>query len=127
MDQERIGAVEPVAGVRRVPLRRVVFEVDLREPRLRLGEELEPIDLVIGAGLEEDAIELEVAHLVGRHVVDAVGERERAPSAAISLTPPREDRQEEFDIRLRQVEEIVAVDMPGQYAEWSRHESNPLS
>ncbi len=46
-------------------------KIDVWEPHLPIGVEFEPINLVVGPGLEVYAVEIEVAYLVGGHIMDA--------------------------------------------------------
>src|SRR5947199_11773 len=76
---------------------RVVFEGDPGQGPLLVREDLVPVFEVILARLEQDAVELQVADGVGRHVADVVAERERGPSAAVALVPAGPDGQVELD------------------------------
>ena len=59
--------------------RRVVLEVDAGQPPLASREDLVAVHLVVAPRLVQDAIHLQAAHRLRRHVDDVVAERERGP------------------------------------------------
>src|SRR5581483_12390366 len=67
--------------------------------------------------LEEDAIERLVLDRVGRDLDHVRAEREGHPPAAVPRAAGRVVRQHKLDPRLGYVEQVVAVDVPGQHAD----------
>ena len=102
-------------SVRRVFLRRVVLEVNPGKCALLRSEDVKLIDQVVLTRLKQDAIELELPQLLDGNVANAVGKRE-CPTAPAVARPARGDGKVEFDLCLREVEQVVPVDMPGQNA-----------
>jgi hypothetical protein len=86
VDEQDVRVGDPVAGVGRMLLRRIVLDVRLRGRRrcasLRISCWTSPTP---PARLEDDDVELAVAHPLDRQVVDVRTPRQRAAAAAVVL------------------------------------------
>ena len=118
--------VHGVACVGRVLSWRIVLEENARQALLRPGQDLVLVLQVVLMRLKQDAVELQIANFLDRHVMDVRPERKCRTATAIAGRAVRPHRQEEIDLRLRQVIQVVAVDMPREYAEGS-HDVFPNS
>jgi hypothetical protein len=118
VDEQHVRVVDHVRRVRRVLAGRVVLQVDARQPPLRVAEELVLVDQVVLAGLEEDAVQARVPHLVRGHLVDG-GRPRVAPwrQAHVAGGQAGLHRHVQLQARLGQVVQVPAVDMPGEDAQ----------
>ncbi len=73
------------------------------------------IDQVVTVRLEQDAIEVQLADPFGRRLDHVVRPGEAGRTAAVALRPARLDRQVKLQAALRQVVEVVPMDVPGQH------------
>ena len=76
MHEQAVGVVEPVPLLIRIFQGRVVLQVDPRQAPLLVGEDFDLIGFVIAARLEEQTVEVQVAHGPGWHVGHVGAERE---------------------------------------------------
>jgi len=104
-----------MSRVCRMFLGRIVLEIDPGQCALLVGEQVVLIVQVVLPRLEQDAVEVELANQLGRDVANSIGEPKRPPASAVARAA-RHDRQEELDGRVRQVEQVVSVDVPRQDA-----------
>jgi hypothetical protein len=100
-----------------VLLGRVVFQVDAGQPLLSGREDFVLVLQVVLARLKEDAVEVQLAHLLGRHLMDVVGPRVAGGASEVAVGPAGLDRQVELLAGMGQVVEIAPVDVPGQDAQ----------
>jgi hypothetical protein len=105
-------------------LRRIVFQVDARQAPLRRRKNFVLIGLVVFSCLKQDAIESQIAHSLDGNIVDIVAEGERPASSTVAFPTAGTHRQIKLHPRLRQVEQVIAVDVPGENPQ-RRHSTIP--
>ncbi len=124
VDDERVGVVDRVPRVgRRLP-GRVVLDDDLGHGPLGGGQDLVPIDQPVLVGLVDHGVDGDVPEVLHGHLSHRVGPREGARPAAVAVGPTRPDRQDDLVRDVREVPEVVAVDVPGQQAQGAGHRSS---
>ncbi len=112
VDEEHVRVIDYVLRVRRVAAGRVVLNIDTRAHPLVLAQYIVLVFQVILSGLENDAVQVEVLHVLGRYFRDVVRPVKAFRAAAVALRPARFDGHEELVLRMYQIKEIASVDMP---------------
>jgi hypothetical protein len=104
-----------------------VFDVDPGKEALLRGQYLELVLFPVAAGLEDDAVEIELSHLCGRYFDDVVRPREIAGPAAVPGYAIHGDRKIEVVRSLDEVEKIAPMHVPGEYSFALGHAEPPSS
>src|SRR5436190_928042 len=94
--------------------RRIVLEVDARQALLLGRQQLELIGRVVARRLKQDAVEFATRDIAGSDLVEIVRPWERSGSAAVWMRSASFHGHVEVMWRLREIPQIVAVDVPGE-------------
>ena len=100
MDQQHGWIPDRMRGIRRMLPRRVMLQIDPRQPPLLIGEQLVLV-IEILAALEHDAVQVQLMDVFRSHIMDVAAEGELAGPADVAPRAPGLDRKIKLMIPFR--------------------------
>jgi hypothetical protein len=116
MNQEHTCVIDTMPSVRWVLLRRIMFQINARQPTLNRRQHFELVDFEVAPSLKEDAVKLAISHLTNGQLEHVLAERKACAAAAITAFALGTHRQVKIVLCLGQVPKVIAVDVPGEYS-----------
>src|SRR5204863_342295 len=105
---------DPMPLLGRILPGRIMLQIDPRQAALFRRKDLGLIDFVVFAGLKQDAIEIFIANLFDGNVMNVRAKGKCRAAAAVTFAHFWRHGQIEFGPSMRQIEQVIAVNVPGQ-------------